>query len=237
MRASSTGLQPAHFRNSFDALVKIAKVEGVRSLYTGLSVRLWMSVPASTIYYSTHEALRRHFRYDRNDTNRALSALTPMISGMTARLFAATTVSPLELMCTQMMAQTIGRDLNIREGMRMNLKQGGLLSLWKGLIPTLWRDVPFSGVYWMCYEYYKASLTRRLDQSSRWNVWLTSFLSGGASGTVATLATHPFDVLKTRKQASMLCVEGTSELCVKRTSGMGMPQLAMNILKTEGIGA
>ena len=90
----------------------------------------------------------------------------------------------------------------------MNLNQGGVLSLWKGLIPTLWRDVPFSGVYWMCYEYYKASFSRRFDQSSRWNVWLTSFLSGGASGTVATLATHPFDVLKTRKQASILCLSG-----------------------------
>ena len=99
------------FKNSFDALYKIAKFEGARNLYTGLSARLYMSVPLAMVYYSTYEGLKRYLmdktEHSTSRYNRALTTFTPLISGMTGRLFAATTISPLELMRTQMMVQTL----------------------------------------------------------------------------------------------------------------------------------
>merc|ERR1712087_654883 len=100
------------------------------------------------------------------------------------------------------MARTIGANVGLAEGMRMNVAAGGMRGLWKGLIPTLWRDVPFSGVYWMAYEYYKDRFIRRRvggdsmnysnESVGRWNLFMASFLSGGVSGGIATVLTQPF---------------------------------------------
>ena len=101
--------------------------------------------------------------------------------------------------------------------MKLNLREGGFRSLWKGLIPTLWRDVPFSGIYWMAYEYYKDSFIRQMlateakdietynnDNIGSFSLFKASFMSGAVSGGIATIITQPFDVLKTRRQASIL---------------------------------
>lgn len=36
------------------------------------------------------------------------------------------------------------------------MRQDGIIGLWKGLFPTLLRDVPFSAIYWMNYEFIKS---------------------------------------------------------------------------------
>ena len=97
------------FKNSFDAIYKIARYEGIPHLYTGLGVTLWMAAPATVLYYSTYDSLRNCLLKWTNDRNKngkstqVLSTFMPLISGMTGRVFAATVISPLELMRTQMM--------------------------------------------------------------------------------------------------------------------------------------
>ncbi|KAH8416256.1 hypothetical protein KR009_010749 [Drosophila setifemur] len=56
------------------------------------------------------------------------------------------------------------------------------------------RDVPFSGIYWTCYEFLK----------TRFNVvepsFGFSFAAGAISGSVAATITTPFDVVKTHER-------------------------------------
>lgn len=100
------------FKHSADAFYKIAKFEGIPHLYTGLGVTLWMAAPATVLYYSAYDNLRNYLlKWTENEDNRrfirshrALTTFMPLISGMTARVFAATIIAPLELMRTQMMA-------------------------------------------------------------------------------------------------------------------------------------
>lgn len=81
-----------------------------------------------------------------------------------------------------------------------------------GLPPTLLRDVPFSGIYWTCYE----SIKGYFDVTTP--SFQFSFLAGAASGMVksffdtilivneiicpqiSALITTPFDVIKTHRQ-------------------------------------
>eukprot|EP01083_Nonionella_stella_P023653 65430_1 len=235
------------FRHSWDAFYKIARYEGVSHLYTGLSLTLWMAVPATVLYYSTYDLLRNNLLKWTADTQHTLSGsiatFMPLISGSCGRLFAATVISPLELMRTQMMARTIDKDMTIWKGLSVNFKNGGFWSLWKGLIPTLWRDVPFSGIYWMSYEYNKDRIIRRnLDMNQitynndsipRWRLFMASFLSGALSGGIATLCTQPFDVLKTRRQASLLGIP-VNTLDVNKTK---LVALAKSIVRNEGVTA
>ena len=135
--------------------------------------------------------------------------------------------------------------MSIWQGLKLNLKEGGVISLWKGLIPTLWRDVPFSGIYWMSYEYYKDYFVKRYinddikymnynnDNIGRWKLFMASFMSGAVSGTIATLITQPFDVLKTRRQASLLGIP-TNKADVDKSS---MMKLGRTIVKNEGYSA
>ena len=128
----------------------------------------------------------------------------------------------------------------------MNISEGGIWSLWKGLIPTLWRDVPFSGIYWMSYEYYKDYFIQRNlnktdnkdlivsynnDNIGRWRLFMASFMSGAVAGSIATICTQPFDVLKTRRQAALLGIPTKKEDIDKRK----LIPLARNIFKNEGI--
>eukprot|EP00485_Elphidium_margaritaceum_P000087 CAMPEP_0202693330 /NCGR_PEP_ID=MMETSP1385-20130828/7478_1 /ASSEMBLY_ACC=CAM_ASM_000861 /TAXON_ID=933848 /ORGANISM="Elphidium margaritaceum" /LENGTH=427 /DNA_ID=CAMNT_0049348995 /DNA_START=67 /DNA_END=1350 /DNA_ORIENTATION=+ len=238
----------APFRNSFDAFYKIARFEGFSHLYTGLGVTLWMAAPATVLYYSTYDVLRNHllrFTEDEtrhNRTRQVLSTFMPLVSGMTGRVFAQSVISPLELMRTQMMARTIDKNLSVYQGLQLNLRDGGFFGLWKGLVPTLWRDVPFSGIYWMSYEFYKDHFikqqiekqrygTHSKENVSRWGLFMASFFSGAVSGCIATLITQPFDVLKTRRQASLLGIP-TSKQDVNITKLM---PLARSIAQNEGI--
>lgn len=115
-------------------------------------------------------------------------------------VLAVATVSPLELVRTRTQALT---DSNFKalqftlRNLSIETNRNGIRYLWKGLIPTLWRDVPFSALYWLCYESTKLRISKYLPSDS---IIAPSFFSGLSSGAFAALLTTPFDVAKTRRQ-------------------------------------
>lgn len=155
-------------------------------------------------------------------------SLIPLTAGILARTSITSVVSPLELIRTNLQStpksvnnpHTLGSVLTSVRGL---VRAQGMKSLWRGLGPTLWRDVPFSGIYWASYEWWKHALERR-GRSGAW----VAFVSGAVSGTSAALITSPFDVLKTRRQALLL-----SSVPSVRTSTSTLP-LLMKIVRTEG---
>ena len=61
-------------------------------------------------------------------------------------VWAATVISPLELIRTKMQSEKLTYR-QVHTAIKDMLRQEGFLSLWKGLGPSLLRDVPFSGKY------------------------------------------------------------------------------------------
>jgi solute carrier family 25 protein 39/40 len=93
-------------------------------------------------------------------------------------------------------AQALPENSRMFSMIRTELANGGIGSLWRGVSPTLWRDVPFSAIYWSAYEYCKKTL-EPWSNSERGSPGLAAFISGASSGTLAAIATHPFDLVTT----------------------------------------
>lgn len=242
------------FNSTIDGLRKIARNEGMRSLWRGLSPTLVMAIPGNVIYFTGYDSLR----YNAHSPIRKYipDAYVPLAAGSIARTAAATVVSPIEMFRTRMQATTgnTGRGVFLETliGLRKLVYAEGYASLWRGLTLTMWRDVPFSGIYWWGYETVRNALTdmenpassrsSRSRSSSRSNenhttTFLKSFVSGATSGAIAALVTTPFDVGKTRKQVFEHCSQTTSSGSAKVSipEQLSMPRFLYRIWLDEGL--
>ncbi|XP_053744222.1 probable mitochondrial glutathione transporter SLC25A40 [Synchiropus splendidus] len=187
---------PGRFNGTLDAFLKIIRTEGVKSLWSGLPPTLVMAVPATVIYFTCYDQLCAALRSRMGD--RAQEA--PLLAGAIARVGSATVISPLELIRTKLQSQRLSyRELSAC--IRSAVETEGWRSLWRGLGPTLLRDVPFSAMYWYNYELGKSWLCEWY--STREPTFTITFAAGAVSGSVASIVTLPFDVVKTRRQVEL----------------------------------
>ena len=211
------------FNSTFDGLRKIARNEGITTLWRGLSPQLVMTVPANIIYFTGYDWLR----FNKSSLiNQVFSDnYAPLVAGATARVLAAGAVSPIEMFKTRMQASRTtngGHFAETVKGIGEMVSSHGYASLWRGLTLTLWRDVPFSGIYWWGYESIRGILTdarergrghvratgeyrgrarsRSQSHENHTATFTDAFIAGASSGAVASFVTTPFDVGKTRRQ-------------------------------------
>ncbi|NXA64217.1 S2540 protein, partial [Mohoua ochrocephala] len=209
--------KPGHFKGTWDAFVKIIRVEGVKSLWSGLPPTLVMAVPTTAIYFTCYdqlcEALKN--RPGKHDEH------IPVIAGSLSRFGSATVVSPLELIRTRMQYRRLSYK-QLYLCVSTKVAADGWLSLWGGWTSTVLRDVPFSALYWYNYEHFKKMMCK---EGANEPTFFISFTSGAASGSIAAVITQPFDVMKTHRQTqlwesetvkSKLLRDGTSTWAVMR---------------------
>lgn len=246
--------QKRTINSTFDGLRKIARNEGITTLWRGLSPTLVMTIPANIIYFTGYDYLR----FNKNSpVNRYLSdSCSPLLAGSTARTMAAIIVSPVEMFRTRMQASQSGSKHPVTEtliGVKEMVAARGYTSLWRGLTLTLWRDVPFSGIYWWGYETVKQALgegrergrtqqqqssTNRsssLNRDDHTSTFVDSFIAGAVSGAVASIMTMPFDVGKTRQQIfkdSSKASDAAKKVLAPEE--LSMPRFLYHIFKQEG---
>ena len=163
-------------------MAKISRVEGVSSLWSGLSPTLGrfqtfpnrslnpvfvsvLAVPTTVTYFTMYEQLKvmlTDLRQSRLPPSSAQSPAPSWISltaGGLARLVAVTLVSPLELVRTKMQSQKMPWS-QVTRCIRDLVTTQGVRGLWNGYTATLLRDVPFSALYWPLYESTRDTLRR-----------------------------------------------------------------------------
>uniref|UniRef100_A0A674DHT3 Mitochondrial glutathione transporter SLC25A40 n=1 Tax=Salmo trutta TaxID=8032 RepID=A0A674DHT3_SALTR len=201
---------PGHFNGTLDAFIKIVRREGIKSLWSGLPPTLIMAVPATVIYFTCYDQLRAALRVRMGSH----AEEAPLLAGALARVGSVTVISPLELIRTKMQSQRSSyRELS--EVIHSAVRNEGWRSLWRGWGPTLLRDVPFSAMYWYNYEKGKAWLCKH--NNIREPTFAITFISGAVSGSIASIVTLPFDVVKTRRQVEIGELQAMN--CGYRTPG------------------
>ncbi|NWR53328.1 S2540 protein, partial [Regulus satrapa] len=188
--------KPGPFKGMLDAFVKIIRIEGIKSLWSGLSPTLIMAVPTTVIYFTCYDQLSAALknRPGKHDEN------IPVIAGSLSRFGSATVVSPLELIRTQMQSRRWSyKELYLC--ISTKVAGDGWISLWGGWSSTILRDVPFSAMYWYNYERFKKMMCKEVGTTEP--TFFVSFTSGAASGSIAAVITQPFDVVKTHRQTQL----------------------------------
>lgn len=246
------------FTSTLDGLRKIARNEGFLTLWRGLSPTMMMGIPANIIYFAGYDWLRSD---NRSPIKRFLpDAYVALVAGSTARIAAASAISPIEMFRTRLQA-TPGTGADHFKTTLSDLHQmtriHGYSSLWRGLTLTMWRDVPFSGLYWWGYEEAKKYLMEARKKSheiispdgstvsptsshdSDGPTFLDSFVAGAASGSIAAFVTTPFDVGKTRQQVfrhmgddGPASVGGVAQKL--RPEQLSLPKFLLHIFREEG---
>lgn len=249
------------FNSTLDGLRKIARNEGLTTLWRGLSPTLLMAVPANVIYFAGYDWMRAS---DKSPIKARVSdQYAPLVAGSVARVLAAIAVSPIEMLRTRMQASHPTSTASVMKetigGLKEMVSTDGYRSLWRGLGLTLWRDVPFSAFYWWGYEYGRETLEglrvrsegddllpgsdlsrsrrRSMGELDHKTVLIDSFIAGATSGAIAAFITTPFDVGKTRQQTLRHTKDKTPVDTAKgyvRPEDRSMPRFIWHIFRTEG---
>ncbi|KAK0525270.1 hypothetical protein OC834_005234 [Tilletia horrida] len=141
-----------------------------------------------------------------------------LVSGAVARVTVGFILCPVTVIKTRYESSYFSKDAypSILGSFRSIYRTSGIRGLYAGFTATALRDAPYAGIYLALYEGFKGVMGRAKDraeeaverrsgvapqqQQQQQADWLILSSSGLLAGTLATVITHPFDVLKTRIQ-------------------------------------
>ncbi len=200
-----------HFRETFQILGTVHRVEGWRALFKGLGPNLVGVVPARSInFFVVGNGKRILADYGNNGVE---SAWVVLCAAATAGIVTSTVTNPIWLIKTRLqldknVVEKAGgaakrRYKNSWDCIRQVVRQEGFRGLYKGMSAS-YLGVSESTLQWVLYEQMKKSLEKRnkaIEQSGRpMNLldtmidWTGSVGAAGSAKLVAALATYPHEV-------------------------------------------
>lgn len=171
--------------------VRIVRTEGIAALYSGVSA----TVLRQTLYSTTRMGLYEGLKVQWADPNTGNLPLTrKILSGLVAGGVGAAVGNPADVAMVRMQAG--GRDYkNVVDAITKMARSEGIVSLWRGSSLTVNRAMIVTASQLASYDQIKeAILDRHLMKDGLGTHVTASF----AAGFVASVASNPIDVIKTR---------------------------------------
>jgi len=194
----------------------VIATENVAGLWKGMTPSITRTVPGVGLYFASLHWLKTSF----GGNTEKPGPLHAICLGMTARCVAGCAMIPITVLKTRFESgkynytrmSTALLDIYRREGAR---------GLCCGLVPTLVRDAPYSGLYLMFYTQLKQNASSTLlkihpaldVKNNGYLASITHFSCGISAGLLASLVTHPADVVKTRMQLEPLIYPSVTKAC------------------------
>lgn len=186
-------------RNLAGVLRAVARREGVRGLWAGVGASCWRLAGGVGLYFVVLDEAERAARRAFGEATGAAKALQTVAVGAASRSLAAAALCPLTVAKTRLeYAAASGRAYTgTLHALGSIARHEGARGLWSGLGATLLRDAPFSGIHLLMYRSLSAYATGTLGLEA--STPLTA-ACGATAGSLATMITHPPDVVRTRLQ-------------------------------------
>lgn len=169
----------------------VARADHLKGLWRGLVPSISRTVPGVGMYFCSLHWLKKTFLSEEPKPHQSI------LLGLTARTFAGITMLPVTVIKTRYESGRFQYRSMIHALTSIYKSEGGK-GLYSGLIATVLRDAPFSGLYLMFYTEAK-KIARSGFEVERLDA-VQTFGCGIIGGCLASLATQPADVVKTRMQ-------------------------------------
>ncbi|XP_058182690.1 mitochondrial carrier protein MTM1-like isoform X2 [Rhododendron vialii] len=209
------------YKGTLDVFYKIIRQEGFVRLWRGTTAGLALAIPTVGIYLPCYDIFRNQLEEFTAQNIPSMVPYAPLMAGSLSRSLACTTCYPIELARTRMQAfKEVHRGkklpgiwktlLEVVSHVKSssNLQKNFFLipgqnyrALWTGLGAQLARDVPFSAICWSTLEPIRRKLLSLTgEEANAATVLGANFSAGFVAGSLASAATCPLDVAKTRRQ-------------------------------------
>ncbi|KAI0019650.1 mitochondrial carrier [Xylariomycetidae sp. FL0641] len=185
-------------RNPFFVVAKVAREEGLRALYKGCSTMIAGSIGKDAVRFVAFDSIRSIFE---DPVTHRLGTAQSIAAGMVAGVVSSTMiVTPSERIKTALIddARTQGRFRSPWHCIALLYREQGLRrALYSGYVTTTLKQIGTTGFRLGSYSTIKDwERARGIAADGP----LISFANGAVAGTVTTLATQPFDTVKTKAQ-------------------------------------
>lgn len=205
VRLQTQTLNHRLYAGSWDCFTKIAKQESVLGFYKGMSSPMFGVALINGTVFCVQNAAKGLFV--NSDTYTAL-AVTGAIAGAVQSFMC----SPIELVKTRLQTQGIGQQrklftlsTDLYKGpidcLKQSYRRRGLRhGVMRGLSMTLARDIPSFAAFFSSWQFFVTNFSptgKEADMPMYMNL-----LGGGFTGIATWTVSYPFDVIKSRYQAS-----------------------------------
>ncbi|KAE9399152.1 solute carrier family 25 member 38 [Gymnopus androsaceus JB14] len=186
---------------------------GIRGLWRGTAASLIRNVPGVALYMTSLTQLRsvmassRYFTVpvtqDRlhSSHDSVLPKLTNtgnLVAGASTRVAVGFFLNPLTLLKARFESNIYA--YQTLSGAFVSIVRSGPAELLRGVSAASLRDAPYAGIFVVFYESFKRNASMIVSPTSNSQSSMLHSASAAAAGALATLATHPFDVVKTKLQ-------------------------------------
>jgi len=202
--------EPGRVGSATSVISQVIKRDGAFGLWRGTIPTLWRNVPGVAMYFTLLQKMRgvlaesRYFQRTLNPSLGSTTSVLPvlashgnLLAGATARVTVGMLLNPVSIVKARYES-----DLHAFKSVFQAFSSvftSGPRELLKGAGASALRDGPYAGLFLFSYEGAK-EIWGRLEPDAVVPPTIIHMSSGAAAGTFATLATHPFDVLKTKIQ-------------------------------------
>lgn len=177
---------------------------GLRSLFKGMTYPLATSAIQNAVCFHAYGVACRYLMNERNLENCSspLPSSGVFIAGCFAGALQTVVVTPVDLLKIKLQLQRATKGDPGYIGpfgmLKKTISTHPVRNLYKGTVITAIRDIPSHGIYFAVFEASKELLGSSRNNVSASIVWA----SGGLAGALSWLSVYPFDVIKSRVQAS-----------------------------------
>jgi solute carrier family 25 protein 38 len=196
-------LNPKHTfsqRSMYALLNQVIRQDSVFGLWKGLTPSLYRTVPGVGMYFCTLHTMKSVF-------NNEPTFYENLTLGFSARAMVGTALLPMTVVKARYESGKYNYK-TVSDGLLTIWRAEGVRGLFSGCTPTILRDAPYSGLYLMFYSHGK-NLVRSASHSEETQTY-EHFACGLVAGIMASLVTHPFDVIKTQIQLYPYKYRGTA---------------------------
>jgi len=181
--------------------LEVARSEGIRALYSGVSATLLRQVLYSSTRMGLYEYLKHHWRDETAHEGTGLSLYKKITAALVSGATGAMVGNPADLAMVRMQAD--GRlplhqrrnYTSVGNALSRMVKQDGVSSLWTGSAPTVTRAMLVTAAQLATYDQIKDTI----EESHLVSEGLaTQIVASCGAGVLASVASNPIDVVKTR---------------------------------------